>query len=482
MTIGRNDPCPCGSGKKYKKCCIDKGSDPVNYMKQKIDRFHERIVDELMRHGEKVFSSEALYEAIDEFFGWPEEEEAEELDLEGHLSLFYPWYLFKWRIESADGESALPGPKDQSIVQSYLQAKGSHLAPVEREYLENFAHAPFSFFEITAVDPGKSLTLRDLLLDCEHYVLEKMASESLQKGAVVFGSAFKAGGIGLLGAMSMIAFNPSAKIEILAAREMMSTATEGRITADTLEEYDIELRDLYHDLYMSMTTMPALCNTDGDPLSFHTLKYTISSPGKVFDALKGLAGGFASEEDLLEEAKFDSKGGLRKVEIPWLVAGNPKHGGMENTTHGRLIIDGKKMTCEVNSAERAERLRAIIEKKLTGGEATYRTTIVQSADALMQERTPSASADTEHEELMDHPEVRAHIEEMMRKHWEAWPDMELPALRGKTPRQAVKTELGRRQVSALLEDAERSCRSQDGALGDLENLQRVRRELGLETS
>lgn len=21
--IGRNDPCPCGSGKKYKKCCID---------------------------------------------------------------------------------------------------------------------------------------------------------------------------------------------------------------------------------------------------------------------------------------------------------------------------------------------------------------------------------------------------------------------------------------------------------------------------
>ena len=24
MKIGRNDPCPCGSGKKYKKCCLDK--------------------------------------------------------------------------------------------------------------------------------------------------------------------------------------------------------------------------------------------------------------------------------------------------------------------------------------------------------------------------------------------------------------------------------------------------------------------------
>jgi len=24
--VGRNDPCPCGSGKKYKKCCEKKGA------------------------------------------------------------------------------------------------------------------------------------------------------------------------------------------------------------------------------------------------------------------------------------------------------------------------------------------------------------------------------------------------------------------------------------------------------------------------
>ncbi len=24
--VGRNDPCPCGSGKKYKKCCLDRES------------------------------------------------------------------------------------------------------------------------------------------------------------------------------------------------------------------------------------------------------------------------------------------------------------------------------------------------------------------------------------------------------------------------------------------------------------------------
>jgi hypothetical protein len=46
--IGRNDPCPCGSGKKYKKCCIDKPS-PIKLArledealgKQRIQEFEE---------------------------------------------------------------------------------------------------------------------------------------------------------------------------------------------------------------------------------------------------------------------------------------------------------------------------------------------------------------------------------------------------------------------------------------------------------
>jgi hypothetical protein len=25
MAVGRNDPCPCGSGKKYKQCCLLNG-------------------------------------------------------------------------------------------------------------------------------------------------------------------------------------------------------------------------------------------------------------------------------------------------------------------------------------------------------------------------------------------------------------------------------------------------------------------------
>ena len=480
MSIGRNQPCPCGSGKKYKKCCLKSGPDPVNYMQQKLNRFHERIVDELLRHAGKVFGPEALDEAVDEFFGWLEEEEAEAFDLENHEVVFYPWFLFKRQIDPENDESVLSGPKGQSIVQSYLQAHGRKLDPVEREYLEGLANSPFSFFEITAVEPGRSVSLHDLLLDRDHRVLEKSASQSLQGGDVVFGSVIEVGGIGLFGALSMIAFKPSAKVDILATRKMMSLATKDMITADTLEEYDMELRDLYLDLFVARTAMPALCNTDGDKLSFRTLKYTISSPQMVFDALKGLTSGFVTEEDLLDEAEFDQNGDLHKVEIPWIMPANAKHAGMENTVHGRLVIDDTRMTCEVNSAERAGRLRDLIEKSLSGGKAVYQATVIQSAEAMMRDAPPSTSTSRENEELMKHPEIRAHIEQMMRKHWEAWPDMELPALNGKTPRQTVRDELGRQQVNALLEDAERNCRASDGTMGSLENLQRVRRTLGLE--
>ena len=31
MSVGRNDPCPCGSGKKYKKCCLEKDKEIVLY-------------------------------------------------------------------------------------------------------------------------------------------------------------------------------------------------------------------------------------------------------------------------------------------------------------------------------------------------------------------------------------------------------------------------------------------------------------------
>lgn len=38
IKIGRNDPCPCGSGKKYKFCCLNKPKDAIDSIESPEER------------------------------------------------------------------------------------------------------------------------------------------------------------------------------------------------------------------------------------------------------------------------------------------------------------------------------------------------------------------------------------------------------------------------------------------------------------
>ncbi|TGB02397.1 helix-turn-helix domain-containing protein [Halobacillus salinus] len=48
--VGRNDPCPCGSGKKYKKCCINENvvEFPGKAVKDELDQAFQRYQDYLV--------------------------------------------------------------------------------------------------------------------------------------------------------------------------------------------------------------------------------------------------------------------------------------------------------------------------------------------------------------------------------------------------------------------------------------------------
>lgn len=50
--IGRNDPCPCGSGKKYKKCCLEQ--DRINDLAFDTQRFIKRKIMERKAEDEAV--------------------------------------------------------------------------------------------------------------------------------------------------------------------------------------------------------------------------------------------------------------------------------------------------------------------------------------------------------------------------------------------------------------------------------------------
>ena len=68
--IGRNDPCPCGSGKKYKKCCLEKSDNPdfsdiskfaeIYKSARKAARFKECIHPDKEHCSEKIIGAHSI--------------------------------------------------------------------------------------------------------------------------------------------------------------------------------------------------------------------------------------------------------------------------------------------------------------------------------------------------------------------------------------------------------------------------------------
>ncbi len=124
MKIGRNDPCPCGSGKKYKKCCVDKAAPPSQALYyRRLSEAHNRLMERLMAYATRTFGDEAIDVAMHEFLLWPDSEDEvseDRLDRAGYL--FWPWFVFNWAYDPADDEGALAGPEGRTVAELYAEA------------------------------------------------------------------------------------------------------------------------------------------------------------------------------------------------------------------------------------------------------------------------------------------------------------------------------------------------------------------------
>ena len=111
---------------------------------------------------------------------------------------------------------------------------------------------------------------------------------------------------------------------------------------------------------------PTICNTDGDPLEPHKLVFQIDLPETVLDKLASLSV-TESKEEILHNARYNNDGCLQRVEWDWSRLGHKQSPGMSNTVLGNLSIDRRKLVVQVNSAERAKKIRKIIERRLSSG-------------------------------------------------------------------------------------------------------------------
>ena len=473
---GRNDPCPCGSGKKYKKCCLSKPTSPsLDFLGHKLRQTEGKLVDALLKHAEQFYGKEAVFEAWDEFSLWQDVpmDPVSEPELE---SIFLPWFLFNWVPDNAEQPEDRHLP-EMPIAEHYRHHAGDLLDPFDRRFIEEACRQHFSFFIVLDLVPGKSLTLRDLFCRREVQVWEKQGSTGVRKGDIIYARILSLEGVAIMFGCAPFAIPASFQTELIDARDHIE-AHFGAFDQHLLVSYDCELKQLYYDIREKLIhpQIPEISNTDGDLLQPTTLYYKLHCPPQeAFDAMRSLALP-DEDEDLLDEAGYDEQGQLLKVRFSWLKKGNKQHSTWNNTLMGHIIIDGEQLTIEVNSQERAEAIRRKVIRRL-GKKADFQRAVIESVKKMLEDQKDSpGAADGPAQELMASPEVQAKIKEMADEHWRQWLDMQLPALKNQTPRQAARTEKGRERLEALLMDFQQRHDSSQPFSPDIAAL---RRSLGL---
>jgi hypothetical protein len=98
VSISRNDPCPCGSGKKYKKCCLTK-KNVIEFKEVKEERFYQQkhnLVEKLRGFIEANIPFQQYYELKHEFLKRTEHS----LSANNREGFFQFWLYFCRRFEN----------------------------------------------------------------------------------------------------------------------------------------------------------------------------------------------------------------------------------------------------------------------------------------------------------------------------------------------------------------------------------------------
>ena len=513
--LGRNDPCSCGSGKKYKKCCLV-SLEAANSEYLRWRRIEASLIPRLLEHAFITFGEESIFDAWNEFNddGLDEDDDPEladesesgdEFDLEpddeSHTydpaspmnMVFMPWFLFCWTtFEITDDGGSMPS--DMTIAESFMQTHRSRLSMDEVVLLSGLNRCPFTFCEVVEVKPGVGIKQFDLLRRMEFEVIEHAASRTLRRGDIIYCAITRIGDVSSNLATGPYALRPTAKRDVLDLRAwILADSGYDEIMDDHLEDYEPDIRALYLDWVNQMLNPnPQITNTDNDPMRPQILYFDIESADRAFHALQDLAQDIPESELLLDALIVEGR--VLSAEIPWL-------GGSEEARKrlrgpvllGNIKIDDQQMIVEVNSNERAELIRQQIEDRL-GADVTYKTTLIEPLDfqeghlaaaaaAANLESVKSSSqplTDVPPEALTDVPaEVLAKFEEINRAHWDAWFDMSIPALNNMSPREAATTEEGRDLLASLLLEYEHH---QDDSIENIikPDITALRRKLGLE--
>ena len=126
METGRNAPCPCGSGKKYKKCCLKTLEPDRDSEGSRLGEAFARLDDRMRPFAERALGRAGMEAAYDEFLLWPDEApNVDFLELQGQL--FCSWSIFNWSYEPEDVDGPLRLPAGVTPAEYFLEKEKGRL-------------------------------------------------------------------------------------------------------------------------------------------------------------------------------------------------------------------------------------------------------------------------------------------------------------------------------------------------------------------
>jgi hypothetical protein len=151
----------------------------------------------------------------------------------------------------------------------------------------------------------------------------------------------------------------------------------------------------------------------------------------------------------------------------------------KKTVLGNIRVDRDELVLDCNSKERLDRGKLLLTRiagdslRHLRDEFTTQKALKSQMDAEPRGAPPESEIPKELRDQL--------IGQALEAHFKSWPDTKLPALNGKTPRQAVKTAEGRKQLIAILKDFENGEERQKRDGQPVYGVDRLRKELGLES-
>lgn len=461
--LGRNDLCSCGSGKKYKKCCLSAASpsfafsEVLDFEWRKLRQLEGTVFDKhLIPYVMEVLPDDVMQLALADCLP---EDLPEEID-RGMLfhQFLMPWIFFNWLPHEDFGLDHFE--PTVTLAENYLHYQKNKLNRDEIRFIEAMNMTFYSFYAVLAVEKDQALLVKDMLLSTEHRIKERQGTHYLKRGDIIFSRIVTLDNQSIFVGMAPFTLLPHHHTALLDFKKWLVEENDDKpLDSNALRnKLDLALYDYFFDAIIQAYNepLPILLNTDDELFQLTTTYFKLTqSPEATLNRLIAMTLSDDPEE-FLQDAKRDKAGNITEIQFPWLKKGNKKHLSWDNTLYGDVILKEGKLILKTNSVERAEKGKKLLVK-LLGKHIEFQKMLIESAQQKMQS-LPKGKTDHPNESepnLMNVPEIQAQMKAMAKAHWENWFDQSIPALGSKTPREAAKTKAGREQLEALLLQFER---------------------------